>query len=325
MRLAAVLDGTIGSAERQARALGAFLREGVRGDLAAETVLFFEDEGDRERLVALSPTRDVRLIRASARRPEPMVGLLEAVAHDEGIPLFVFPAGQATPEMATRLACRTHGAVLTDALSLEAEPARLICRKNVYSNHLVGRFELATGPWCVTVDACWNEAQGAIVAEHRILSDTDGTGEPGTTPFGDVELIEPPATSDLAASRFLVVAGYGTGSREGTERIARAARRMGACFGVSRPVAMNAWAPMDRLIGVSGTRAAPALCIVAGASGAPALHWGIEKAGFIVAVNPDEQAPIVANSDAALLDDGVAVVEELADIIAAAREAQGDE
>ena len=61
MRLAAVLDGTIGSTERQARALGAFLREGVLGDLAAETVLFYEDEGDRDRLVALSPTRDVRL------------------------------------------------------------------------------------------------------------------------------------------------------------------------------------------------------------------------------------------------------------------------
>ena len=122
-----------------------------------------------------------------------------------------------------------------------------------------------------------------------------------------------------------MVAGYGAGGREGTERIARAARRMGAGFGVSRPVAMNAWAPMDRLIGVSGTRVAPALCIVVGASGAPALHWGIEKAGFIVAVNPDEQAPIVGNSDAALLDDGVAVVEELAEIIAVAREAVQDE
>ena len=94
---------------------------------------------------------------------------------------------------------------------------------------------------------------------------------------------------------------------------------MGADFGVSRPVAMNAWAPMDRLMGVSGTRAAPALCIVAGASGAPALYWGIEKAGLIVAVNPDERAPIVANSDAALLDDAVAVLEELAEIVAGRR------
>ena len=95
---------------------------------------------------------------------------------------------------------------------------------------------------------------------------------------------------------------------------------MGAAFGVSRPVAMNAWAPMDRLIGVSGTRAAPELCIVVGASGAPALYWGIEKAAFIVAVDLDEQAPIVGNADAAVIDDGVAVIEELAQIVAAERE-----
>jgi len=94
---------------------------------------------------------------------------------------------------------------------------------------------------------------------------------------------------------------------------------MGAAFGVTRPVAMNAWAPMDRLIGVSGTRTAPALCIVAGASGAPAFYWGIEKASFIVAIDLDDHAQIIANADAVLLDDCVAVVEELAALVAETR------
>jgi len=109
------------------------------------------------------------------------------------------------------------------------------------------------------------------------------------------------------------------GDHVGTARVEAAARRMGAAFGVTRPVAMNAWAPMDRLIGVSGTRSAPALCIVAGASGAPALYWGIEKAALIVAIDVDEQAPIVNNADAAVIDDSVAVIEELAEVVATAR------
>ena len=116
-------------------------------------------------------------------------------------------------------------------------------------------------------------------------------------PLEDLELVDQPSTGDLADSRFLVVAGLGAGNREGVERIAAAARRMGAAFSVSRPVAMNAWAPMDRLIGVSGTRSAPELCIVVGASGAPALYWGIENAAFIVAIDPDKLAPIVRNAD----------------------------
>ncbi len=135
----------------------------------------------------------------------------------------------------------------------------------------------------------------------------------------DVELLEPPATGDLETARFLVVAGRGVGSREGAERIAAAARRMGAAFGVTRPVAMNAWAPMDRLVGVSGTRTAPAVCLVAGASGAPAFLWGVERAGFIAAVDQDEHAAIVAEADAVVVDDGVAVVEALADLVARER------
>jgi electron transfer flavoprotein alpha subunit len=95
---------------------------------------------------------------------------------------------------------------------------------------------------------------------------------------------------------------------------------MGAVFGVTRPVAMNAWAPMDRLIGVSGVRTAPSLCIVVGASGAPAFYWGIEKATFIAALNRDDEAPIVRNADAAVIDDGVAVIEALAQLIGAPRE-----
>ena len=320
MRFTAVLDGTTGAAVRQAGALGGFLREGMSGDLAGETLVFYQDDREKARLVELAPTRAVRLIKTTARRPERMVELLAAVARDEAVPLFLFAGGPGGTELAARLACRTGGAVLTEALSLEVGPERLVGRKNVYSTHLVGRFELSPRPWCVSVDASWNDARSPTGLEHEILSDTDKTGRPGTTPFEDPELVDPPATGDLAEGRFLVVAGLGAGNRQGVERIAEAARRMGAAFGVSRPVAMNAWAPMDRLIGVSGTRTAPALCIVVGASGAPALYWGIEKAGFIAAIDTDEHAPIVRNADAAVVDDGVAVIEELAEIIAAARD-----
>ena len=319
MRFAAILDGTLGGGAQQAQALGGFVREGMAGDLAGETLIFFHEERDKKRLVELAPTRDVRLVKTTARRPECMAEILAAAARDEGISLFLTAGGSAGTELVTRLACRTGGAVLTDLLSVEAASDRLLCRKNVYSNHLVGRFELTARPWCVSIDASWRDARSTPVLEHQILSDTDGSVGAESTPFEDLELVEPPSAGSLAESRFLVVAGVGAGDREHLKRIEAAALRMGAGFGVSRPVAMNAWAPMDRLVGVSGTRTAPDLCIVVGASGAPALYWGIEKAAFIVAINPDEQAPIAGNADAVVLDDGVEVIEALAEIIAKAR------
>jgi electron transfer flavoprotein alpha subunit len=263
VRFAAILDGTSGAAARQAQALGGFLREGLSGDLAGETLVFYHDERDKARLVALSPTRDVRLVKTTAQRRDQTVEILGSVARDQKVSLFLFAGGPAGTELATRLACRTGGAVLTEALSVEAKPERLRCRKNVYSNHMVGRFELSARPWCVTIDASWSDGPSTASLEHEILSDTDATGAAheasgsGTTPFEDLELVDPPSIGDLAESRFLVVAGYGAGDRKGVERIAKAAHSMGAAFGVSRPVAMNAWAPMDRLIGVSGARTAP--------------------------------------------------------------------
>lgn len=326
MRALAILDGTVGSAAKQARALASFLRDGLAGFPVGETLVFYHEEGDRPGLVALCPTSDVRLVKTSARRPDHMAEVLAGVARRAGTSLFVFAGGAAAAEAAARLACRARGTVLTDVLSVEvgpdrdeAGPDRLVCRKSIYSGHMVGRFELTGRPWCVTLDAGWADAPAPAAPEHRILSDTDETAEVGPPLFEDLEPTAPSETGGLAETRFLVVAGRGAGSREGVERLAEAAQRMGADFGVSRAVAMNAWAPVDRQVGMSGARTAPDVCLVVGASGAPPLHWGVEKAKYIVAVNSDEQAPIVRNADVALIDDGVAVIQELAAIIASER------
>lgn len=330
MRFAAVLDGTSAASadvtatvvHRQSAALGAFLRGGLDTRATGETLVFYDDERGKDRLIELAPTRDVRLLRTGSRAFERMAALLGTQAEGGQTDLFLFAGGPAGTELATRLACRSGGEVLTDVLGAEAAQDRLSCRRSIYSGHLMGRFELSARPWCISVDLSWADSDEPEAIEHVLLSDTDERDGCGPGPFEDREPLESPSAGDLAASRLVVVAGSGAGDRRGVERIAAAARQMGATLGVTRPVAMNAWAPMDRLIGVSGARTAPALCIVAGASGAPAFYWGIEKAGLIVAVDIDEHAPIVRDADLVLLDDAVAIVEELAAIVAAEREAR---
>ena len=83
---------------------------------------------------------------------------------------------------------------------------------------------------------------------------------------------------------------------------------------VSRPAAMNAWKPMNRLIGVSGAMVGPEVCITAGVSGAAAFYAGIEKSKFIVAINTDEKAPIMKMADVAIVDDFLPIMEELNNI-----------
>ena len=93
---------------------------------------------------------------------------------------------------------------------------------------MVGRFELSARPCCVSIDACWSDAAApAPVSSTDVLSDTDETGGTGAASFEDLELADPPSTGDLAESRFLVVAGYGAGNREGAERSRRRPGAMG--------------------------------------------------------------------------------------------------
>ncbi len=327
-RVVAVLDGTAPGTEQRARALGGFLRDGLRlaedttvAAAEAVTLAFYADDAARDHLVDLAPTGDVRLIPAPAFRPDLMAAALISFEEGDGAEFFAFPSGPLGAELAARLAARAGGGVLTDVIGAVVGPTGLLCRRAVYSNHLMGRFQLRCPPWCITLHPDWYDAGAEPPAEHLVRVEVGPTAgdSPITPPLSHVEPLEPPATGDLEAAKFLVVAGRGAGSRAGVERLAAAAARMRASFGVTRPVAMNAWAAPDRQIGVSGTRAAPAICVVAGASGAPAFLWGVERAGFIAAVDTDADAAIVAESDAAIVDDAVAVVEALADIVARER------
>ena len=325
-RVVAVLDGTCPGAERRAAALAGFLRNGLRlpgrgPGVAADalTVAFYDDASARDRLVAVAPTAEVRLVRTPERRPDVMAASLTAFEAEGGAELFIFPGGPLGIELAARLAARAGGGVLTDVLHGGVGTAGLLCRRAVYSNHLTGSFLLREPPWCITLGAAWYDARVEPPKEHSVTADIEAAEDDSRAlQLEDVEVLEPPDTGDLEAAQFLVVAGRGAGDRAGVERIAAAAGRMGAAFGVTRPVAMNAWASADRQIGVSGARSAPAVCIVAGSSGAPAFLWGVERAGFIAAIDTDERAAIVGEADAVLIDDAVAVLEALADIVAAA-------
>jgi electron transfer flavoprotein alpha subunit len=322
LRVAAVLDATGGTAERHACSLTGFLRDGLSlpslRAVEATTLVFLTEETGRDVPLRLVPTRDVRVTKVPARRTDLVATALSAFEAGRHADLYVFPAGPAGIESASCLAARAGGSVITGVLSARLDDDSLTCRRTVYGGHLFADVAPGPRPWCLVLDPGRDDALVEPPTEHVITWETLLTADDlrAAPPLLELEPLEAPSTGDLEAARFLVVAGRGAGSSEGVARIAAAAERMGAAFGVTRPVAMNAWAGPDRQIGVSGTRTAPAVCIVAGASGAPAFVWGVERAGFIAAVDTDDHAPIAGEVDAFVAGDGVAVLEALAGLLA---------
>ena len=321
LHVAAVLDATGRGAERRARALGAFLRDGLAlaDDTRTEAVthVFCAADAPREDALAQAPTRVVRICRTPPHRPDLIAVALAAFEASGGADLYVFPGGPLGTELAARLAARAGGSAATDVQEATPSDEVLTCRRAAYANHLTAAVGVGPRPWCITLDKSWADASFSAPADHVVQTEAELLEDAvsAAVPLRQIEDLEPPATGDLETAKFLIVAGRGAGSRGGVERIAAAAARMGAAFGVTRPVVMNAWADPDRQVGVSGTRTAPAVCIVAGASGAPAFLWGVERAGFIAAVDTDDRAPIAGEADAFIAGDAVSVLEALADLL----------
>jgi electron transfer flavoprotein alpha subunit len=310
MNYAVVVNGCAGASLARASELNGFL---LRNNLPVEdghTILLYRDKCSRDALLAQAATATVSLVRLSRCDPETILAALQELTARRPAELFLFHDDPAERELAVRLGCRLGARVLTAVRALKVEPTGLRCRRAIYAGHVEADFLLPHGPYCLSVARGGAAAAvPAIPAGTQVVEDLDRR-EPVPPDWSETPAAASAAT--LEGADFILATGRGAGSAERTARIAALAKTIGAAFGASRPVVMNAWAPLDRLIGVSGAIAEPKVCIVVGASGSAAFMAGIAKSRRIIAVNVDAAAPIMRCCDVGIVGDGVAVLEALA-------------
>jgi electron transfer flavoprotein alpha subunit len=129
--------------------------------------------------------------------------------------------------------------------------------------------------------------------------------------FGARQLsFEPKGTSvDLTRSEVLVVGGRGTDGD--FARLQRLAHLLGAEVGATRVATDSGWVERERMIGQTGVVTRPKVVVILGASGAVQFTVGIEKAGFVIAVNRDPDAPIFEAADLGFVGDLGPIVDRL--------------
>jgi electron transfer flavoprotein alpha subunit len=107
----------------------------------------------------------------------------------------------------------------------------------------------------------------------------------------------------LTSARVVVGAGRGAGSANGFAGIVELAELLGGAIGVSRVVTSLGWRPHHEQIGQTGSRISPELYIPCGISGA-IQHWaGCASSKTILAINADENAPMVTKATYAVIGD----------------------
>lgn len=94
-----------------------------------------------------------------------------------------------------------------------------------------------------------------------------------------------------------VIVGMGMGVKDGIDRVRELAEHYGAELCASRLLVDNGYATYDMQVGLTGKTVSPPVYIAIGISGAVHHIAGMQRAGTVIAINPDKNAPIFDYAD----------------------------
>lgn len=171
----------------------------------------------------------------------------------------------------------------------------------------------------------------ATFTAHTVKAEpADGAGtvaefEPALSPADTVVRVvdrvgEAASGVGLAEARVIVAGGRGVGGPEGFAPLDELAELLDGAVGCSRVVTSNGWRPHNEQVGQTGTKVSPDLYIACGISGATQHLAGMRTSKTIVAINTDQDAPIMGYAHYAIVGDVSTVLPALVAATRAAKE-----
>ena len=333
MKTAVVLFANSPSLNRQAGEINAMLSNLKTNLSSVELWLFYKDvqpevfpEIHFAPLYGALVDETLSIIRLVAMEHEHVsesyLQLLQHLMDQYPMELLVFPSDGLGAELATRMAYRLNGSSCLQVEDWNLTSQKPEVKKPVYGNNLTAEFVLEYPPYCLSVakQAC---APAKMIPWESVKKEFFPLD---TTQFDwakEMVMIPDKPDTGLADSDLVLILGQGVKSKETMEVLQGIANTIGAQLGASRPVVMNAWIDMNRLIGASGLIISPKICIAAGVSGTGVFSMGMKSSEFIVAINIDSKAPIFQIADIGIVGDLQDVLCELEKIIKAEKDIPG--
>jgi electron transfer flavoprotein alpha subunit len=315
VRYRLIINGCSPGFATDCRAMQAIVATLPEADRETETIIFYSNPGLEAKYEAEAPTANILLIRIKEYETDLVLAVLDELESPDPADLYLFSGDYGGSELAIRFACRLDGSSLATVESLELTDKEIICSKSVYNGYMLGTFSLRKKPYCLSIARGMATGSLKLPTGTKTVSVTDLTGKQLPTYILEKWIEKAESDHQLEEAKFIVAGGRGVQNKDKLLKLQRNAAKLGAELGVSRPVAMNGWAPLDRLIGASGTIASPELCITAAVSGSPAFYIGIEKSKKIIAINIDSQAPMIEGADVAVIDRYETVIDQLVRLV----------
>jgi electron transfer flavoprotein alpha subunit len=122
----------------------------------------------------------------------------------------------------------------------------------------------------------------------------------------DATLEMPPIP--LSKASIVVSAGRGMGDADGFALVKKLAEALGGVVAGSRGALDEGWIDEEQVVGVGGQFVAPDLYVACGVSGDIYHYFGLQDATFVMAINPDENAPIMKIANMAVVGDAKQII-----------------
>src|SRR6202163_3406486 len=232
--------------------------------------------------------------------------------------LVLFPHTYQVRDFAPKLAAMLGKGMIGDCVGYRNESGKLTFVRQMFQGKTAadGTFQGAA-PWFASFQA--GAFRSDLVAAHPSgkapVNSLAVDLKPEQIRTRPLDLFkEAKSAVDLTQAPLIVAIGRGIKAPENIPQAEALAKALGGEIAPSRPICDEGWLPMEPQIGSSGQTVAPKLYLALGISGAIQHVVGMKGARTIVAINKDQNAPIIEIAD-------YGVVGDICDIMPALTEA----
>ncbi len=246
---------------------------------------------------------DKAIIVGTDRRlfPEEYAKVLAEIIGKYGMEFVIIGATKKGKEIAPRLAVMLNCGYVTECIGFESDGDGVVLKKMLFGGVVVGDFKFNSQKKICTVipdyfEALPEESKAAEIIEEEI------TPPPSRKKLNKVQDIEKEV--DLSQAEKIVSVGRGLAKKDDLETIFELAKELGAEVGCSRPISEDfKWMPLERQVGLTGSKVKPKLYLAVGISGQIQHIVGMKDSKVVVAINKDKDAPIFEEADYGVVGD----------------------
>jgi electron transfer flavoprotein alpha subunit len=242
----------------------------------------------------------------------PHASVLAKLVQEKSPAAVLLPSNATGKEIGARLAVKTGGGLLTDAVGLTPE---LVAEQQIFGGAVTVQSKVQTGTPIITLrpnSTAPTEQAGAGVVEQVTAEFTEADKAAKVV---DTVVEAKGGRPDLGEASIVVSGGRGMGNAENFSIVEKLADTLGAAVGASRAATDAGWYPHQNQVGQTGRTVSPQLYIAVGISGAIQHRAGMQTSKTIVAINKDPEAPIFELADFGLVGDLFTVVPQLTEEI----------